>query len=377
MAGRVMTLDVKAIRAVRVALLLALLVVVPFATHAATVVAESDLLPQYWAAPVADWAQAAHVDQDPRYRTQILAEFADELARDDYLAILRALADRYRDGTAPSQADPAIFAAFAAHFDSVVTDFAAAVAATGGPAQKLTLKRRSVMSGSLRYNNRSLLPDKPLEGLSYFSGSTDRFTVWEYTDDDSIRLLVEPETALDLRLRGDAVAAVLDDFLLPVKDVALHEIVAADARWENYLTSGYSQYPWESLVNGVVLSFDALHPPRAQWILLHPGLGVELSTLTWQDIRGKGVVNLELLGHLRYTGDSGQNYLGASVTATFREDMGTGLGLLLHPRRNIHLGLVWHPQDRGGEESPYVFMTWDFFRLVQARQGALAAAAGT
>jgi hypothetical protein len=65
---------------------------------------------------------------------------------------------------------------------------------------------------------------------------------------------------------------------------------------------------------------------------------------------------------LWYTGREYENYLGLSAALSLREDLDPGVGVLVHFRRNLNLGITWHDVD----EDPYLFFSLDLFRLVSS-----------
>jgi hypothetical protein len=181
--------------------------------------------------------------------------------------------------------------------------------------------------------------------------------------DGKFELLVPRELMRDLRLRAESVRRVLQDFVEPAQKRAFDRIVRADAQWTNYLKNGYSQYPWESYVNGKLWDFSAFDPPDQQLILLHPTIGFELSTASLDEITADEVINVELLGYVGYYGDENEHFLGGSIAAALRNDAEPGLGVVVHWNRSFSAGIAWHDVD-GGDDA-FVYLSFDLFRFLQ------------
>lgn len=185
----------------------------------------------------------------------------------------------------------------------------------------------------------------------------------ELRDADVYRLTLARRHMRDWRLLEQTLSELLNSQIGVVRQENVRFLEHQVERWENYLDRGYSQMPWESLFNGYVLSLPEHGPPDRQWILLHPSLGIEASTSSIDDIRVKESLQVELLGHIWYRGDDLDNYWGVSASASFREDLDPGLGVLVHLRRHWSLGVTWHDFD----EDPYLFLSVDLFRFARRK----------
>jgi hypothetical protein len=244
-----------------------------------------------------------------------------------------------------------------------------------------TLDQRSEMLAALKARGRggeSLLPQHvpsavdQLENVQvFFEGSPEnRFQTYEIPEDPEapVEVLVPADRVLELRLRGDAFSAVMQAFVEPLQKKALAIVQRADRQWTNYLERGYSQYPWESLVNGWLWDFSAFDPPDKQLVLLHPSLGFESSTVSLDGMTVNEVISLELIGYVGYYGSDHQHFLGGSLTATLRDDIGPGLGAVVHWSQNFSLGVSWHDVDDDDDlfdDDPFVFLSFDLFRFLQ------------
>lgn len=351
------------------------------------VVSEQELLrlPQY-AEPGNGWPSAATHGGDPRFRDQVLDRYRELLEAGHHAAVLQALADEFRAVPWPSHAE--VKQTFQLHMDRVVEAFGAAVSARTEEGALTTDVQRSAVVDDLkarRLGAESLLPQKRKDVpagpvveedddapertvLVFFAAEPDEILCTAHVP-GGIRLLVPPELQIDLRLRGDAFQAVFQHAIASLQDLGAESIRAADRAWQNYLFHGYSQYPWEALLNGWVVSYDVFDPPDEQWILLHPTIGVEASTVSLDEITADEVFNVELLGYLHYYGSDNERYLGASVAATLRSDIGPGIGLVTHWTKGFSLGVTWH----GEHDDPFVYLSFDLFRFLQTEGPAFRA----
>lgn len=320
------------------------------------------------------WLGDTARETEPWWWERIDERFADELRAGRTGAVLRALAEDVR-GTDLPGAEVA-WRRFRTQVERVVAAFDAAVldAALGEGID--TVEQRSAVLAGLNargVGSQSLEPQLlDLTGLGalalvFFADGPDEIASAELAD-GGWRLLVPPAAMQRLLLASHALSHVLHRFVDPIQDRQHDELVRVDAAWRNYLFEGYSQLPWESAFNGWVLDFDAFDPPDSQWILLHPSVGFALSTVSLDEIQANEVLNVELLGWLRYRGARNESYLGASLTATFRDDLGPGLGLMAHWRQGFSVGVAWHDEDDDDhflDEDPFIYVSFDLYRWVQ------------
>ncbi|MEM7231093.1 MAG: hypothetical protein AAF517_02895 [Planctomycetota bacterium] len=155
--------------------------------------------------------------------------------------------------------------------------------------------------------------------------------------------------------------------------VAVDRLGDLNEGWDNYLSHGFSQYPWEALANSHLTSYSWSRPPKWQWVLAHP----EVATVA--DIRRSGNASIETavavhgLGLVRYFGDERKWFLGASATValTNDSDFGMGLGPTIHfghaslRSRIPHLSvsLLWHDFEDGGD-GPVLGVSVDLWKLL-------------
>lgn len=181
----------------------------------------------------------------------------------------------------------------------------------------------------------------------------------------------------DFRYRVDAVDHLLWDLKEPTLKTNVMAIRAARERWDAFVDQGMSQYPWEAGLNNYLAPEGTIEfPPARQWILLHPELGVEVSTDGIKDLRVKESLLVEAVGHVWYrwrkAGDpgAGLRWWGVSAAASLRDDLRPGIGLVGHYGKLYTLGVLWHDGDEDGawfDQAPFVVLGLDLFRLVADR----------
>ncbi|MCK6445317.1 MAG: hypothetical protein L6Q99_02905 [Planctomycetes bacterium] len=331
------------------------------------------------------WFTDLEKSVDERWPDRVLERYAEELARKDYLGALRGLADEFRIAPWPTHGD--LKARFQTRMDRVIDEFEKARAEAGVDGKLETREQRDALLAALndrRVGTQSLLPEmaRPAGGgaadleLVFFAGTLDDpddpsemiRTYQVDTSNDTFELLVPRDLMRDLRLRAEGVRAVLQHFVEPVQSAAFETIRLADAQWTNYLKNGYSQYPWEALINGKLWTFSEFDPPNQQLILLHPTIGFEASTGSLDHLVADEVINVELLGYVGYYGDEYEHFFGGSIAASLRNDVDPGIGFVLHWNKSFSAGVSWHDLDDDGDpfdDEPAVYMSFDLFRYVQ------------
>ena len=147
-------------------------------------------------------------------------------------------------------------------------------------------------------------------------------------------------------------------------------IKKAEKRWRSYIFDGFSQYLWEALLNGHLTSFDIQHPPKLQYLLLHPELSFEVKT---DNLQAKiEVLTVEVIGILRYQNEW-KNFYGLSLIVNMRDDLWAGVGALVH--YNMYsLGIVWHDIDDDGnrfDDPPFLTVGIDLYKLFENKNSRL------
>jgi len=185
--------------------------------------------------------------------------------------------------------------------------------------------------------------------------------------------------ALDFLERQHAVERLLTDFRAPAREHTLRAIHLAAERWRTFVERGRSAYPWEVWLNDRApfrVRYDVETPPRRQWIVAHPELGVEVSTSgRWlSDGTASEALLVHLLGHVWYrwkqpaAPSAGLGWHGLSLAATLQNDVGPGFGVTAMYGPVVTAGAIWHDADGDGrwlERPPHVVLGIDLYRLAR------------
>lgn len=156
-------------------------------------------------------------------------------------------------------------------------------------------------------------------------------------------------------------------------------LAAIDAGWTNYLENGYSQYPWESLVNSRITprlfgahSWDK--PPSDQIVLLHPELCALVDVRSREEASAGSAVLVHGVGYIHYFGDRRGWFLGLSLSAAMNdEDSSLAYGATVHFDHtsfssripHISVGFLW-PDADDVDDGPVVAVAVDFWRLLDS-----------
>jgi hypothetical protein len=151
---------------------------------------------------------------------------------------------------------------------------------------------------------------------------------------------------------------------------ALDAARVRDAKWMSYFDEARLQYPWELLVNGWRHGRENRKAggfadvPADQWILLHPGVGLEYVRNAPKGSRFEPALVVELIGYNRWSwtrdGRMGTAY-GVSLIQTYSDRAGLNSarpGVMLHYNNKYSLALT----RKGGETG--VMLSMDLSKLV-------------
>ena len=193
--------------------------------------------------------------------------------------------------------------------------------------------------------------------VTLFRGDPDAISIADSTP-DAVRRTVCWSAA--------ATRWLMDRYTGPMREHAVAFIAAKRDLWTRYYERGYSQLPWELLLNSRLLADDQrLDPPTVQWVLLHPSVGAEVAVGKWRDLRRQETITLELLGWLKYR-DGYRRYRGISGVVTFTEGQGLGVGPFVHFSRAAKAGYVFRtrrPAD-GTRREHGVLLSVDLYRYL-------------
>jgi hypothetical protein len=221
----------------------------------------------------------------------------------------------------------------------------------------------------------------------FFEGKDTQIVLREAAEYDTIGAVKVPvsyyhyatiEQAIEVR----TVCSIVEAVFAGVKEGPLARVyeraASIDRGWTNYLENGYSQYPWEAVVNSVVMpkilgkySWD--NPPNEQLVFLHPELCTLIDTRAGGDGDTETALLVHGLGYVRYFGEERSWFAGLSASACFSDaspDVGygatlhvdlAGLGMRLP---NLSAGAVWFESEDGWGD-PVVSVTADFWGLLR------------
>lgn len=319
------------------------------------------------------WATQRERELSPYHRQRLHDSLAPVLERGGILAAATELVGTFRaDAWLATYADTK--ARLLIELERFLVDIEAALGAPGIVGLVDTLDEQGFFLDAFNARGRGLETLRPAlidrDGVEIPAWFSPQDPVFFYVydaeasaeqDEDLYRLLLPSELMRRWGLLADTLTQLLGNQVALLRERNVLDLELAVTRWGNYLDRGYSQYPWESLANGWLLELPELGPPKRQWILFHPTLGVEARG-SLDELRVKEALNVELVGHLWYTQER-DNYFGLSLTASLREDLDPGLGVLFHVRRNWNLGVTWHDHD----DDPFLFMSLDLFAFARAK----------
>lgn len=284
-------------------------------------------------------------DNGPRIRSRLLSE----------LAKLRTALKKHRAQHPEARADWASFRNNIRFHDLQITDGRWEGSEVTGATQPV-VSSNSVLFGS---------QDDPIVLGTLQGGGLAPFTPFVYF------------ATLPQAIEARAVVRRLQEILAPGYtaqiSVTVDRLGDVNEGWDNYLSHGFSQFPWEALVNSHLTSYSWSRPPKWQWVLAHP----EVATVA--DIRRSGDASIETavavhgVGLVRYFGEERKWFLGASATValTNDSDFGLGVGPTIHfghaslRSRIPHLSvsLLWHDFEDGGD-GPVLGVSVDLWKLL-------------
>lgn len=182
--------------------------------------------------------------------------------------------------------------------------------------------------------------------------------VAEFLDLPGDRVVLAPDDGLETvrAFCWTAIAAqrVLTLANAPARRAAVTGLSNAVRAWDRFNATGYSQYPWEVLLNA---ASPGLMPPSVQWIVLHPAVGIELVGDELDAMQRLDVLLLEPLGVVAYTRDRAF-YVGAAGVISVPSQAPVGAGVMLHVGPYLKVGHVW----RRGTTGNGVVLSVDLYR---------------
>lgn len=170
-------------------------------------------------------------------------------------------------------------------------------------------------------------------------------------------------------------AAALVKQSLDVRNLEVHQRAldlarARDKKWTQYFDDARLQFPWELYANGLRYARENRKAggfadvPKDQWILLHPGVGLEYVRHAPRGSRFEPALVVEIVGYNRWSwkrdGSMG-TAIGASLIQTYSDRMGlksSRPGVMLHYNHKYSLAVT-----RGNGETG-LMLSMDLSRLV-------------
>lgn len=217
---------------------------------------------------------------------------------------------------------PAVREAYLSRLEETRRRFAALLALPAG-------QRPAFLASAVRPTQWQPSQNAATGNVTVFAGSPGEVVLRAETPSDERRAVCWPALA---------VHQLLASYDAPGRDETVRALEELAARWERYVDDSYSQLPWELAVNSLSRSRRDWEPPRRQWVLLHPSVGVEVAGLRRNELQRVDVAVLEGAGLLFYNGDY-TRYVGISGVGTFARDRAPALGGYLH---------LWFPQAKLG-----------------------------
>ena len=167
--------------------------------------------------------------------------------------------------------------------------------------------------------------------------------------------------------RALALSRMLSAYGGPGRKLAVDALEASEQRWDNYTRKGYSQFPWELLINSSRFRPTEQDPPRRQIVLLHPALSLELvapSLDSLAHLRRLDAISIEPFGYLWYN-RSRSMYYGMSSLVSLPSDGLIGLGAMAHIGTYGKLGVIlWRAEDAVGSENRSVVVSADLYQFL-------------
>ena len=165
--------------------------------------------------------------------------------------------------------------------------------------------------------------------------------------------------------RSVAIRRMLFAWGQPGRENATAALSASLMRWDNYSTRGYFQFPWELAINSIGFDAASDDPPRSQWVIAHPGFGLEFTASrveSWDNFQPLETLTIEF-GWLRYN-TSRSFYTGLTVFGSIPSDEVMGIGAMLHLGSKVKLGYVARPKDDFGENRNGFVVSADLAQII-------------
>lgn len=137
----------------------------------------------------------------------------------------------------------------------------------------------------------------------------------------------------------------------PARRAAIDAMQQSAVRWDNFNERGYSQFPWELVLNSARFSPTSQDPPKSQIVFLHPAVSMELVAPSFDGndfLRRMDAITIEPLGFLMYNG-SRSFYAGLSSLVSLPSDGLVGVGAMAHAGAYGKVGVIFWRAEREGD----------------------------
>ncbi|MDB4222944.1 hypothetical protein N9850_04165 [Granulosicoccus sp.] len=348
--------------------LLLLLLLAPVSLYAQEIVTE---VPPEYEKPVEEWVELLELETSSFYKGRFNDTYAQEIINGNILAVAEDMILEFENsdwGENRNQKQKILnqLQRFKGAMKVALNTEGIEGALDKNAEQNIFLESLNDQNFGLKLLELETLTDVSGEDvIGYFGETDDELLLYQYLPDgERVELLLTQNQVREWRLLENALKDLIQKQVFLVSESNIRELKNAVVRWENFLDNGYSQMPWESGINGRLIKVPEFGPPDHQFIFMHPTLGLEFSAESFDETRVKEVLHIELLGHVWYTGHQLDNFRGISLSASLREDLDPGIGVMFHIQRNWSVGVAWHDV----EEDPFLFFSVDLFRF--AKQNA-------
>ncbi|HSP17109.1 MAG TPA: hypothetical protein VLV78_20370 [Thermoanaerobaculia bacterium] len=177
----------------------------------------------------------------------------------------------------------------------------------------------------------------------------------------------------DFKVRTDTAYRLLRDMEKPAFATTASAIARINKEWDLFINHGPAQFPWESFINGHLITTRFDPPPSHQWIIAHPMVAVEITKRSLSDLRADQSIAVEALGHAWYRfaqppKEAGLRWFGIAAAVGIHADRKPSWGVIGHYNRAVTAGLLWQSKTAGVRvDDPTIVLGVDLYQLVQKK----------
>ncbi|MBU8922957.1 MAG: hypothetical protein KOO63_14160 [Bacteroidales bacterium] len=184
--------------------------------------------------------------------------------------------------------------------------------------------------------------------------------------------------AIEVRVVCNRILHLFNAAYVEQLDVTVKRLGQINKAWDTYLSKGFSQYPWEFLLNSHIVDFSWSRPPVWQLVVVHPEAATVIDIRNSSTTQTESSIAIHGLGFVRYLGDERNWFLGSSFTVSIPQDdeLGLGTGLTVHFGHadlysqfpHLSLSILWH-DFASNSHGPVIGVSIDFWKLFSRRGG--------